>query len=137
MNTVVLVGRLTKDPVLEYVGQNQTARTRFTLAVDRDYDRENADFIRITTFGKIAENCDRYLDKGRLVGVAGRIQTGSYENRNGETVYTQDVIAERVQFLGGGSYKQEEREEPGSGVEVPTDWDAGDTFSMAEDDIPF
>ena len=93
MNQVILIGRLTRDPELVYTPGNQTAVTRFSIAVDRRDKEKTADFIRITVFGKQAENCDRYLHKGKQVAVNGRIQTGSYKNREGQTVYTTDVIA--------------------------------------------
>ena len=106
MNSVVLIGRLARDPELSYTPNTQTAVTRFTLAVDRprrNGEDAGADFIRITVFGKQAETCDRYLSKGRQCAVSGRIQTGSYKNREGVTVYTTDIIADRVEFLGGGN----------------------------------
>ncbi|MBR2674918.1 MAG: single-stranded DNA-binding protein [Mogibacterium sp.] len=105
MNSVVLIGRLARDPELSYTPNTQTAITRFTLAVDRPRrqgEDQGADFIRITVFGRQAETCDRYLSKGRQAAVLGRIQTGSYKNREGVTVYTTEVIADRVEFLGGG-----------------------------------
>ena len=102
MNHVVLIGRLTKRPEVRYTG-NEMAIARFSLAVDR-YSKEEkkADFINIVVFGKQAENCERYLDKGRQVAVQGRIQTGSYKTQTGETRYTTDVVADRVEFLSGG-----------------------------------
>lgn len=116
MNHVILIGRLANDPELQYTPTTQTAVCRMTLAVDRpkhngdaqgaDYVR-SADFIRVTVWGRQAETCDRYLSKGRQVAVMGRIQTGSYKNRNGETVYTTDVVAERVEFLGGGQQQSQ------------------------------
>ena len=109
MNSVILIGRLANDPELQYTPSTQTATCRLTLAVDRpkrsgevqgaDYVR-SADFIRITVWGKPAETCDRYLSKGRQIAVHGRIQTGSYKNKEGATVYTTDVVADRVEFLG-------------------------------------
>ena len=103
MNNVVLIGRLTKDPATRYTkGQNQMAVTNFTLAIDRPVrqgQEKQTDFIRIKVFGRMAENCDRYLVKGRRVGVQGRIQTGSYTNKDGQTVYTTDVVANNVEFL--------------------------------------
>lgn len=99
-NIVLLIGRLTKDPDVRYTTQTQTAVATFTLAVNRPYSKEKeADFIRIVVYGKPAENCGTYIKKGSLVGVQGRIQTGSYKKDNGDTVYTTDVIAERVEFL--------------------------------------
>ena len=78
MNRVILIGRPTKDPELRYIPENQTAVATFTLAVDRPFSKDKqADFPRITVFGKPAENCERFLKKGKLVGIEGRIQTGS------------------------------------------------------------
>lgn len=109
MNSVILIGRLRKKPELEYTAGN-TPVTKFTIAVDRDKKDDDADFIRITVFGKQAENVCRFMDKGRQISVMGRIQTGSYPDKNtGKTVYTTDVIANRVEFLGG---KTESKPEP-------------------------
>lgn len=98
MNDVKLIGRLTKKPELEYTAGN-TPVTKFTIAVDRRKKEDGADFIRITVFGKQAENICRYLDKGRQVAVDGSIKTGSYQ-KEGKTFYTTDIIADRVEFLG-------------------------------------
>jgi single-strand DNA-binding protein len=107
MNNVVLIGRLTKDPELRYIPESQNAVATFTLAVDRPFAKEKtADFIRITVFGKSAENCERFLIKGRLAGIQGRIQTGSYKNKEGSTVYTTDVVADRVEFIEWASKKK-------------------------------
>jgi single-strand DNA-binding protein len=101
MNNVVLIGRLTKDPEVKYIPQSETAVVNFTLAVDRPIAKEKtADFIRIVAFGKTAELCERFLTKGKQIAIQGRIQTGSYENKNGDRVYTTDVVADRVEFLG-------------------------------------
>lgn len=103
MNQVVLIGRLTRDPELSYTASGSAACS-FTLAVDRprkDGENPGADFIRIAVFGEQAENCDRYLRKGRQAAVRGRIKTGSYVNKEGKTVYTTDVVADNVEFLGG------------------------------------
>jgi single-strand DNA-binding protein len=103
MNNVVLIGRLTKDPEVRYIPQSETAVANFTLAVDRPLAKEKtADFIRVVTFGKTAELCERFLTKGRLVGVQGRIQTGSFKTKEGETRYTTEVYADRVEFLDRG-----------------------------------
>jgi single-strand DNA-binding protein len=105
MNSVVLIGRLTRDPELSYTPNTQTAVCHFTLAVDRPRrqgEERGADFLRITVFGRQAENCDRFLAKGRQAAVHGRIETGSYKNREGVTVNTVDIIADNVEFLGGG-----------------------------------
>lgn len=149
MNQVVLIGRLTKDPELSYTPNNQTAVCHFTLAVDRPVGQgkeRQADFIRITVFGRQAENCDRFLQKGRQAAVLGRIQTGSYKNREGVTVYTTDVIADRVEFIGGagngGNGGQNSNENfggygNGSLTGGYEEMDIPDSFQAAEDDIPF
>lgn len=105
MNSVILIGRLANDPEISYTPQ-QTAVCHFTLAVDRpkrNGEDQGADFLRITVFGKSAENCSRYLSKGREAGVRGRISTGSYTNRDGVKVYTTDIVADEVKFIGGQS----------------------------------
>ena len=106
-----MIGRLTKDPELKYLpGGNNTAIANFTLAVDRNLSKEKkqelesrnqptADFIQIVVWGKQAENCSQYLSKGSQVAVQGRIETGSYEAKDGTRRYTTEVVAERVQFL--------------------------------------
>ena len=109
MNNVVLIGRLTRDPEVRYTANTQMAVATFTLAVDRPVksgEEKKADFPRVITFGKQAENCEKYLQKGRLVAVQGRIQTGSYKNKEGQTVYTTDVVADRVEFLEWGEREQ-------------------------------
>lgn len=101
LNVVSLVGRLTRNPETTLT-QNNLAVCKFTLAVDRSFKKEGqptADFPRVVCFGKTAENVEKYLGKGRLVAVTGRIQTGSYKNDEGRTIYTTDVIADSVQFL--------------------------------------
>ena len=105
MNSVVLIGRLTRDPEVRYIAESQTAVASFSIAIDRfgGGNREKqTDFPRITVFGKQAELCERYLTKGRLVGVQGSIRTGSYKNKEGATVYTTEVVADRVEFLDRG-----------------------------------
>jgi single-stranded DNA-binding protein len=102
MNNVTLIGRLTKDPEIRYTSGTQMCVATFTIAIDRPKGQDGekqTDFPRVTCFGKQAENCERYLARGRLVGVQGRIQTGSYQNKDGVTVYTTDVVADRVEFL--------------------------------------
>lgn len=102
MNNVVLIGRLTKDPQIRYTSGSNTAVASFTIAIDRPSrqgEQKQADFPRIIVFGRQAESCEKYLEKGMRVGVSGRIQTGSYQNQKGDTVYTTDVVANRVEFL--------------------------------------
>ena len=121
MNKVILMGRLTKDPEVRYTqGENSTAIARYSLAIDRRGRRsqdgdQTADFINIIAFGKAAEFAEKYFRQGMRVLVSGRIQTGSYVNKDGQKVYTTDVIVEDQEFadsknqggdsgFGGGSY---------------------------------
>lgn len=102
INRVILVGRLTKDPELRYTSSN-IAYSRFTIAVNRTFkgpsgERE-ADFIQCVAWRGQAENVARFIRKGSLVGVDGRIQTGSYDDKDGKRVYTTDVVCDSVQFL--------------------------------------
>lgn len=139
MNSVVLIGRLTRDPEVRYTGgQNNMAVATFSVAIDRPTKRgeeKKADFPRVTAFGRQAENCEKFLAKGRLVGVQGRIQTGSYTNKDGRTVYTTDVVADRVEFLEWGNKNDSGgAQQPAGAPEPPA---APEGFSYSDDDIPF
>ena len=103
MNKVILMGRLTRDAEIRYSqGENQSAIARFTLAVDRRFHREGAeqtaDFISCVAFGKTAEFLEKFGRKGTKFALEGRIQTGSYTNKDGQRVYTTDVVAENMEF---------------------------------------
>ena len=97
MNQVVLVGRTTKDIELKY-SQNQTAIARFSIAIDRGKDK-GTDFINCIAFGRTAENMEKYVKKGDQVALHGHISTGSYTNKQGQKVYTTDIIADSVEFI--------------------------------------
>lgn len=144
MNSVSLIGRLTRDPDVRYGNENQMAIARFSIAIDRMPGRngeKQTDYPNIVCFGKTAELVERYMTKGRLVGVTGRIQTGSYTNKDGQKVYTTEVAADRVEFLdrgdrqensgiGGGNYAQPEP--------APSSGNAPEGFTaLTDDDIPF
>ena len=102
MNKVILMGRLTRDPEVRYSqGENSTAIARYTLAVDRRFKRDGeqtADFINCVAFGRSAEFAEKYLRQGIKIAITGRIQTGSYTNREGVKVYTTDVVVEEQEF---------------------------------------
>jgi single-strand DNA-binding protein len=142
MNNVALIGRLTRDPEVRYTSGTQMAVARFTIAVDRQFKRDGeptADFIPIVAFGKTAELCERYISKGRQVAVEGRIQTGSYTNKDGNKVYTTDVVANRVEFLewgdragSGSGFGMGQSSAPQSDMGIPEGFSAID-----DDDIPF
>lgn len=141
MNSVSLIGRLTSDPALKYLPNGGTGVANFTLAINRELSKDKkaemeskgqatTDFIRVIVFGKMAENCANYLTKGRLAGVQGRIQTGSYNSNDGSKRYTTDVIASRVEFLEWGNK---------SGNNSTDNDFTGDGFEPVDDggDIPF
>lgn len=140
MNNVILIGRLTRDPELRYT-TSQMAVATFTLAIDRptkaDKEKET-DFPRIKAFGKTAENCEKYLAKGRMVAVQGSLQTGSYEDKDGKRVYTTDVIANRVEFLEWGDRPQSNA--PANSGAQTSGFNAGDVpddFQALDEDVPF
>ena len=132
MNSVSLIGRLTKDPDVRYGAASQTAVARFTIAIDRGKDRNGndagTDFPSIVCFGKTAELVEKYVGKGRLVGITGKIQTGSYE-KEGRKIYTTEVVADRVEFLDKGQSSQ--GTSSGDAPDIPTG------FDLTDDDIPF
>ena len=133
-NLVFLIGRLTRDPEVRYTSSTQTAVCQFTLAIDRPVKagaEKQTDFPRVTCFGKQAENCEKFLSKGKLCGVQGRLQTGSYTDKNGNPVYTTDVIADRVEFLEWGEKQQSKPQEQ---EPVPQGFAAVDE---SEFDVPF
>lgn len=114
MNKVILMGRLTRDPEVRYsAGENATAIARYTLAVDRKYKQDgqqNDDFIQCIAFGKSAEFAEKYFRKGMKIAITGRIQTGSYTNKEGQKVYTTDVVIEEQEFAEGKNSSGADRE---------------------------
>ncbi len=148
MNHVVLIGRLVRDPELRFIAGSGRAVANFTLAIDRNglsrekkaelqaQGKPTADFIRIVAWGKQAELCGNYLTKGRQVAIEGSIQTGSYQTQSGETRYTTDVVANRVEFIGsrdGDSRPQKQEDNFSMGGMDPADFQAIED----DDDIPF
>lgn len=132
MNKVILMGRLVRDPEVRYGGANNTAVARYTLAVDRRFKREgeaSADFIPCISFGRTAEFTEKYLKQGTKITISGRIQTGSYTDKDGNKVYTTDVIVEEQEFCeskgsnqtnGGSSSQPAKNTSPGNDfVSVP------------------
>lgn len=150
MNSVVLIGRLTRDPEVRMTSGQLVVAT-FSIAIDRPVrsgGQKQTDFPRITVFGRQAENCERFLAKGRLVGVQGRLQTGSYQNKDGVTVYTTDVVADRVEFLEWGDRRQRETASPETPAAPPREEyhqtsfadlppDMPDEFQPVDEDVPF
>lgn len=155
MNKVVLVGRLTRDPEVRYSqGENATAVGRYTVAVDRRFKRDNeptADFIPCVVFGRSAEFAEKYFRQGMRVSISGRIQTGSYTNREGVKVYTTEVVVEEQEFAESraeseanrnsyqsGSYQQAA---PAPASSPSPAADAGDGFMNIpdgiEEELPF
>ena len=143
-NRIVLIGRLTRDPELRYLPSGAPV-AGFTLAVDRPFKNQagerETDFVNITTWRKLAEQASRYLDKGRLVAVEGRLQIRSYETQDGQRRKVAEVVADGIRFLDSGkrngqrsSAVAEAQEQAGEGV--PEEDDTREA-PAAEDDVPF
>ena len=133
MNVVIITGRITKELEVRYT-PSQMAVTSFTLAVDRPVkkgEEKQADFIRCTVFGKQAEMLEKWSRKGNRIAIEGRIQTGSYQNKNGEKVYTTDVIANRVEIIDWPE-KGEHR-----GNQTPSEQVVADSFAAISEQVPF
>lgn len=112
MNNVVLIGRLTKDPELRFIPNSGKAVARFSIAVNRDFSKEKeADFFNIVVWGKPAESCANYLQKGRLVAINGNLKNNNYEDKNGTKHYTIEIVANKVEFLEWGD-KNESKTDP-------------------------
>ena len=130
MNKVFLIGRLTRDPELRYTGSN-TAVATFSIAVNRNYanaqgERE-ADFINIVVWRKQAENVKNYLSQGSQVAIDGRIQTRSYDDKDGQKRYVTEVVADNVEFLGSKASSENSNNTKGSSKNAePTPYDFGD-----------
>src|SRR5699024_1283702 len=133
MNSIHIVGRLTKDVSLKYT-QNGVAVANFTVAVNRQFKNANgereADFINVVQFRKGAELTAQYMSKGSQIGVTGRIQTRNYENNEGKRVYVTEVVAENVQFL--DSKKSSEPKQETNPLE-----EAGSPIDISDSDLPF
>lgn len=146
INNLTLVGRLTRDPELRYT-QSSRAVCSFVLAVDREMSKEKreeakannyptADFPRIVVWNKMGETCSKYLQKGSLVAIVGKIQTGSYKDKDEKMVYTTDVIADRVRFLNtksGGDNKSSAY----NNITNIDDYFDDDFVEIEDDNIPF
>ncbi len=137
MNTVLLIGRLTKDPEIRYKAGSQTAISQFSIAIDRGRDNSGnnvgTDYPNIVCFGRTAEMVDKFLSKGRLVGIQGRIHTGSYE-KNGQKVYTTEVVADRVEFLDKPQNVSPIFDRKNPDFEPAVDWQNGFTDDV---ELPF
>lgn len=132
MNRVILVGRLTAKPELRYTGSN-TAFLRFTIAVNRNFTsadgKREADFINVVAWRKQAETISKYFDKGNLIAIEGRLQTGSYDDRDGNKRYTMDVALDNFEFVEGKNKSQSD----GSNYSEPSPYDYQDSVSVEND----
>lgn len=148
MNKVILMGRLTRDPEVRYSqGDNATAIARFTLAVDRRIKRDNeasADYINCVSFGRSAEFTEKYFHKGTKIVIAGRIQTGSYTNKDGQKVYTTDIVIEEQDFAESKAASQQNNSGNTQNTlnsrqtQQPKPQTSSDGFMNADDDdLPF
>lgn len=137
MNKVFLVGRLTRDPDLRY-GASNNAVMRSSLAVDRQFTNQNgereADFINIVAFGNRAETMKKYLTKGSQIAISGRIQTGSYDDKDGKRVYTTDVVIDEFQFLDSKGTRNDSTDSSNSNDSSLTPYDFSDTTNDNNDE---
>ena len=140
MNKVILNGRLTRDPEIRY-SENNTCVAKYTLAVNRIYRKDGepqADFINCTTFGKLAEFAEKYFRQGMKIAIVGHWQTGSYTNKDGKKIYTNDCIIESQEFDQTKSERQEEERTPQRSPEqVPDDYDGFMNVDLSSDELPF
>ena len=138
MNKVILIGRLTKDPELRFTAGSGMAVSRFTVAVNRQFKKDETDFINCVAFGKTAETISQYLTKGRQIAVTGSIRTGSYDAQDGTKRYTTDVAVESFEFLGSNGQANNQGNAQES---TPFDggWDLEADFTPVDDmgDMPF
>lgn len=133
MNSVFLIGRLTKDPELRFVAGSGKAVANFSLAVNREFSKEKkTDFFRIVVWGKQAESVANYLKKGRLVAVRGSLQTSNYKDKNNVKRYVTDIVADRVEFLEWGD-KSNSTQQKASDDE----FDFSDFQTVEDEDVPF
>ena len=116
MNKVILIGRLTKDPELRYAAGSGTAVCRFTVAINRQFKKDETDFINCVAFGKTGETIAQYITKGRQIAVTGSIRTGSYDAQDGTKRYTTDVVVESFEFIGSNANSSEGQT---GGQEIP------------------
>lgn len=134
MNKVILIGNLTKDPELRYT-PNGVAVCTFTIAVNKRVNGENqADYINIVAWQKLADLCATYLKKGRKAAIEGRLQTRSFDDKEGKRRYVTEVVAENVEFMGGrDKQEQQETSEPFADPFA----NAGKPINISDDDLPF
>lgn len=141
MNKVILMGRLTRDPEVRYTqGDNASAVARFSLAVDRRFKKDGeqtADFINCVAFGKTGEFIEKYGRKGTKFVVEGRIQTGSYTNKDGQKVYTTDVVVEQVEFAESKASADGNTANNTSNSNTPTDTSFMDIPDSIDEEFPF
>ncbi|MDU5107149.1 single-stranded DNA-binding protein [Clostridium sp.] len=135
MNKVILIGRITKDPELNYAAGTGTAICRFTLAVTRPFKKDETDFINCIAFGKTGETIAQYLTKGRQLAVTGSIRTGSYDAKDGTKRYTTDIVVDSFEFIGSG---QANNNQDGKSNSFNRDSNFEEDMTPVEDgDMPF
>lgn len=141
MNKVILMGRITRDPEVRYTqGDNASAVARFSLAVDRRFKKDGdqtADFINCVAFGKTGEFIEKYGHKGTKFVVEGRIQTGSYTNKDGQKVYTTDVVVEQVEFAESKASADGNTTNNTGNSNAPTDTSFMDIPDSIDEELPF
>lgn len=132
MNTIQLIGRWVREHEIRYTAEGKAVLNN-TIAVNRRFDKDKADFLRVVIFGKQAESTANYTNKGSQIGIVGRVQTGSYDGQDGKKVYTTDVIADQVMFLDSKKDGQAQANYQSSNQ----DPFKGNSVDIQDDDLPF
>lgn len=140
MNSLTLIGRLTKDPELRYLANTGTAVARFSIAVNRPFAKKDAevtaDFFNVVVWGKRAETCTNYLQKGLQVAIQGRLQNNNYTDKDGVKRYSVEIIAENVEFIDWGDKKGQSNQSNDSFDDIDGIDEAG-YRAIQDDDVPF
>ena len=137
INKVVLLGRLTKDPELRYAAGSGTAVCRFTVAINRQFKKDETDFINCVAFGKTGETIAQYITKGRQIAVTGSIRTGSYESNSGEKRYTTDVVLDGFEFIGNSNSSNSDNVGTWNQPTDNSEMGFGDMTPVDDGELPF
>lgn len=138
MNKVSILGRIVKDPDLRFIGGTGKAVSSFTVAVNRQYKKDEADFINCIAFGKQAETIAEYMQKGSQIALNGNIRTGSYEAKDGSKRYTTDVVIENFEFVGGNNSNSRNKGSNSNNIHGGSNNGFDDQMTPVDDgDLPF
>ena len=133
INSVIMTGRITKDPEIRYIPGSEKAVCDMSLAVNRSFKKDETDFFKIVVFGASAESCGKYLGKGSMIGVQGRIQNNNYRDKSDVMHYGTDIVADRVEFLDSKKKDEKTEQDP----TLPLGFEDVTNLDEDDDEIPF